>query len=476
MVFSSIIFILYFLPFVIIGYYFIPDKLKNLFLLIASACFYAWGAPKFIFVILLTTLFDFFIVQAIDRQSNPIKRKFLFIFSVSINVGLLFYFKYLNFFIENVNVLLTNNDYETWPVLNVILPIGISFYTFESLTYMVDVYLGKHKPLKKFIDYQLYILLFPKLIAGPIIRYSDIADQITNRFKSYSSENIIRGFRRFVIGLCKKIIIANTMGVIADQIFNAPTENIDTVDHWLGMFSYTFQLYFDFSGYSDIALGIGTMLGFTFPENFNNPYNANSVTNFWQRWHISLGTWMRNYLYIPLGGNKVSPLRIYFNLWIVFLISGFWHGAEWTFIVWGIYHGLFLIIERIGFSKILSKMPSIISVLITFLIVSIGWVLFRAKDLTFATDYISNLFNSKLNDHESVIKYTIQFKTTFVMAVIFSFCCLNSRIIKFFDFLFIKKLNPAYNFVFSITSITLLCICISYIAITNFNPFIYFRF
>lgn len=476
MVFSSIVFILYFLPITIGCYYFLPNKFKNFFLLFVSAVFYAWGAPKFIFVILLTTFFDFFIVQAIDKQPNKIRRKVLFIFSLTINVGLLFYFKYLNFFIDNINVVLKNNNNDTWPILNIILPIGISFYTFESITYVVDVYLGKHKPLKKFFDYQLYILLFPKLIAGPIIRYSDIANQITNRFKEYNSEMVIRGFRRFVIGLCKKVIIANVLGEVADQIFNASVENVNTLDIWIGMFSYTFQLYFDFSGYSDIALGIGTMLGFTFPENFNNPYNANSVTNFWQRWHISLGNWMRNYLYIPLGGNQVSPMRIYFNLWIVFLISGFWHGAEWTFIAWGIYHGFFLVIERIGFLKVLNKIPKIFSVTFVFLIVSIGWVLFRANGLMVGIDYITNLFNSKLNDHYSSIEYTTEFVTTFSLAIIFSFCCLSGKASGLFDFLVIKKLKPIQNLAFTMSSIVMLFICVSYIAIANFNPFIYFRF
>ncbi len=476
MIFSSIIFILYFLPITLLSYYFLPHKFKNIFLLLASVFFYAWGAPKFIFVILLTTFFDFCIVHAIVRQHNSVRKNALFIFSLSINVGLLFYFKYLNFFVENVNVILNNNNLEALPILNIILPIGISFYTFESITYVVDVYLGKHKPLKKFIDYQLYILLFPKLIAGPIIRYSDIADQITDRFKSYGSENVLRGFRRFVIGLCKKVIIANTLGAVADEIFNASNENIDTIDNWVGMFSYTFQLYFDFSGYSDIALGIGTMLGFTFPENFNNPYTATSVTDFWKRWHISLGNWMRNYLYIPLGGNQVTALRIYFNLWIVFLISGFWHGAEWTFIVWGIYHGFFLVIERVGFLKVLNKIPSIISVLLTFFIVSVGWVLFRAKELMIGVDYIANLFNSTLKGHLSSMEYTPEFIATFCVAVIFSFCCLNAKVKSLFNFLFIKRLSPFLNFLLTITSLLLLLICIGYIAIANFNPFIYFRF
>ena len=476
MVFSSIIFLLYFLPITIGCYYFLPNKAKNIFLLLASAIFYAWGAPKFIFVILFTTLFDFFIVKAIDSQTSKFKKKALFIFSLSINVGLLFYFKYLNFFIDNINVVLKNNEYETWPILNVILPIGISFYTFESITYVVDVYLGKHKPLNKFVDYQLYILLFPKLIAGPIIRYSDIANQITDRLKHYNAEMVIRGFRRFVIGVCKKVMIANVLGEVADEIFSAPTVDVNTFDNWIGMFSYTFQLYFDFSGYSDIALGIGTMLGFTFPENFNNPYNATSVTNFWQRWHISLGNWMRNYLYIPLGGNQVSPIKMYFNLWIVFLISGFWHGAEWTFIVWGIYHGFFLVIERMGLLKFLNNVPQILSVLLTFLIVSIGWVLFRAEKLSVGLDYIANLFNSKLSSNYSSMEYTAEFKTTFFVAIIFSFCCLNAKAKQLFDFLFIKQLKPVYNFAFTLMSIVMLFVSVSYIAIANFNPFIYFRF
>ncbi|MBA3679939.1 MAG: MBOAT family protein [Bacteroidetes bacterium] len=464
------------MPIVVIIYYCIPHKIKNPFLLVASAFFYAWGAPKFIFVILITTLFDFFIVKAIASQTNHFKKKLLFIFSISVNIGLLFYFKYLNFFIDNINIILSANNHEPIALLNIILPIGISFYTFESLTYVVDVYFEKHKPLKNFMDYQLYILLFPKLIAGPIIRYSDIADQITNRFKNYNAENIIRGFRRFVMGLAKKVLIANTIGVIADQIFNSPFDDLNNTDLWIGMFAYTFQLYFDFSGYSDIALGVGIMLGFNFPENFNNPYNANSVTDFWRRWHISLGAWMRNYLYIPLGGNQASIIRIYFNLWIVFLISGFWHGAEWTFIAWGVYHGFFLVLERMGFLKILNKIPNIIAVGLTFLVVSLGWVLFRAKTFMIALNYISNLFSFKLNQNYSVVEYSNEFIVTFLIAVLFSFCSLIPYTKQLYYFLFLKQLKAFANVSLTTVALILFYICISYIAISTFNPFIYFRF
>ena len=325
-------------------YHFIDKQYKNGFILLASIFFYAWGAPKFIFVILFTTFLDFHLVRWMDKTESNTKRKLMLLLSVSVNLGLLFYFKYSNFFIENVNVCLSLFGDKQIHWTKLILPIGISFYTFETITYVVDVYRRVHKPLTNFWDYQLYIILFPKLIAGPIIRYHDLADQIVDRKETVDDK--LTGFYRFGLGLAKKVLIANQMGIVADEIFGSNYSELDTMTAWVGSIAYTFQIYFDFSGYSDMAIGLAKMIGFKFPENFNNPYISQSITEFWRRWHMTLGSWMRNYLYIPLGGNKVGKTRLYFNLWIVFLASGLWHGASWSFIFWGSFHVLSVIFSQ----------------------------------------------------------------------------------------------------------------------------------
>jgi len=390
MVFSSIVFLLYFLPIFLLAYYFVDRKYKNIVILIGSIFFYAWGAPKFIFVILFTTFLDFHLVTWMDKSANETKRKLMLLLSVSVNLGLLFYFKYSNFFVENVNSVLSIFGDKQIHWTKLILPIGISFYTFETITYVVDVYRRVHKPLTKFWDYQLYIILFPKLIAGPIIRYHELADQITERKDLIDDK--LTGFYRFALGLGKKVLIANQMGMIADAIFASNYNDIGMLTAWIGSIAYTFQIYFDFSGYSDMAIGLAKMMGFKFPENFNNPYISQSITDFWRRWHMTLGSWMRNYLYIPLGGNKVSSTRLYFNLWIVFLASGLWHGASWSFIFWGAFHGFFLVIERAFLGKVLTKIGKIPSILITFFIVNIGWVFFRVEKISDAFCFVKQMF------------------------------------------------------------------------------------
>lgn len=475
MVFSSIVFLLYFLPVTLIIYFVIKDKYKNIFLLLASIFFYSWGAPKFIFVILFTTVLDFFLVQWMYNRKNEISRRAVLIFSVSMNLGLLFYFKYCNFFIDNINGILAAFHILPLKVLNVILPIGISFYTFESLTYVVDVYRKKHEPLRNFFDYQLYIILFPKLIAGPIIRYHEIADQINGRFKNYSVDMVFNGFRRFVIGLSKKVIIANTVGAVADSIWGLKPDELCTYQAWIGMLAYTFQIYFDFSGYSDMAIGIGQMLGFQFPENFNNPYTSGSVTEFWRRWHMTLGAWMKNYLYIPLGGNQVnSRFKLYFNLWIVFILSGFWHGAAWTFLLWGAYHGGWLVIERIGFLKVQSKMGKYLSAMLTFLIVSIGWVLFRSDSLAHAFELIKKLFvyyPSKVH-----LDFHKNFWYMFILAFMFSFFTLLPAMKKVQEVIYFGTFSLVKNGFSIVICMIFFAICIGFITSSNFNPFIYFRF
>ncbi len=475
MAFSSVIFLAYFFPVVFILYYLLHNKVKNGFLLIASILFYMWGAPKFIFAILITTVVDFFLVNTLDKTTTDKKRKLFLILSLSLNVGMLFYFKYCNFFVDNANAVLGMFTSKQINWTAIVLPIGISFYTFESLTYVIDVYRRVHKPLRNFWDYQLYIILFPKLIAGPIIRYHEISDQIKGRIGKENIDDVLTGFFRFVIGLSKKVIIANTMAVVADSVFKSNLHELNTPMAWLGMLAYTFQIYFDFSGYSDMAIGMGKMLGFKFPENFDNPYTSLSITEFWRKWHITLGAWMKNYLYIPLGGNKVNAKwKLFFNLWLVFVLSGLWHGAAWTFVIWGIYHGLLLIVERLFLLKVYSKLPKVIPLIITFLFVAIGWVFFRAENFSDAIIFIKKLIGFKFNINYFFLEN--DFKVYFVAAFIFSFFTLFSFGKKIQQKIYFSNYTTLGYTVATITSITLFYFCLASISSSTFNPFIYFRF
>ncbi len=474
MVFSSILFLLYFLPAFLITYYVVGKKYKNIVILLFSIFFYSWGAPRFIFVILGTTFLDFHLVRWMAQTQNRLHRRLMLTLSVSINLGLLFYFKYSNFFIDNINSLLSISGGSTIQWTKLVLPIGISFYTFETITYVVDVYRGIHKPLKKFWDYQLYIILFPKLIAGPIVRYHDLADQITDRTQNDTIDNRLIGFYRFAIGLAKKVLIANQMGAVADSIFGMDYAGLGTYTAWVGILAYTFQIYFDFSGYSDMAIGIAKMIGFKFPENFNNPYISRSITEFWRRWHITLGSWMKNYLYIPLGGNKVATKRkLYFNLWLVFLVSGLWHGASWNFIIWGAYHGLFLVLERSFLQSFYTKIGKLPSTIITFFIVAIGWVFFRIEKLSDALIYIKRMFAF---DFSHSREFDSEFYTYFSMAIFFAFFAYFKNGQRIQDALFIHDYSIQKHFVTLTMSTILFLLCISSITAFGFNPFIYFRF
>ncbi len=474
MVFSSTVFLLYFLPTFLLAYYFTDKKYKNIVILLFSIFFYSWGAPKFIFVILGSTFIDFHLVKWMSQTQNKLHRRLILSFSVSINLGLLFYFKYSNFFIENVNSVLSIFGDKNIQWTKLILPIGISFYTFETITYVVDVYRRIHKPLTKFWDYQLYIILFPKLIAGPIIRYHDLADQITDRSHNDTIDNRLVGFYRFAIGLAKKVLIANQMGLQADTIFAMNYTSLDTFTAWIGILAYTFQIYFDFSGYSDMAIGIAKMIGFKFPENFNNPYISRSITEFWRRWHISLGAWMRNYLYIPLGGNKVSSKRrLYFNLWFVFLASGLWHGASWNFVLWGAYHGLFLVLERSFLHKFYDKIGKLPSTIITFLIVAMGWVFFRVEKTSDAFAFLKRMFAFNFENTRS---FDIEFYTFFIIAIFFAFFAYSNKGQSIQDSVFVNSYSNKQHYAMSLIVILLFMISISSITAFGFNPFIYFRF
>lgn len=418
MVFSSILFLLYFLPVFLIVYYLLPYKHRNPWVLIASILFYSWGAPDFIFIVLGSIIADFYLVKYINRAEGTGKR-WLTGISILMNVGLLAYFKYANFFVDNVNSLL--GQFGSSPVhwTSVALPIGISFFTFQKITYTVDVYRKVHAPLKRIVDYAMYILMFPHLIAGPIVRFNLVADQIEDRRSNESVDNRLNGFFRFVIGLSKKVLIANVLGAEVDRIFALDALSLSSGLAWTGIIAYAFQIYFDFSGYSDMAIGLALLIGFKFPENFNNPYISQSITEFWRRWHMTLGRFMREYLYIPLGGNRVSTVRLYFNLWIVFFLSGLWHGAAWNFLAWGAFHGLFLVADRLFLLKFLEKIGKVPAIIFTFLVSLIGWVLFRSENLGYAWNYLQTMFSFSGTGQPVVVDQ--KFIMILTLAVIFSF-------------------------------------------------------
>ena len=473
MVFSSSLFLLYFFPAFLVIYYLLPRVAKNPFALLASVLFYAWGAPVFVFVVLGSILLDFYIVKVLDKKRGRVK-DWLLAASMALNIGLLLYFKYANFFVDNANEVLAYLGMDAIHWVRVALPIGISFFTFQKITYAVDVYRKVHAPLKLVSDYALYILMFPQLIAGPIVRYNEIADQLVDRRANENINNRLTGFFRFVIGLSKKVLIANVLGEEVDRIFELGGGSIDSLTAWYGIVAYGFQIYFDFSGYSDMAIGIGRMIGFRFPENFNNPYISQSISEFWRRWHMTLGRFMKDYLYIPLGGNRVSPRKMYFNLWVVFLISGFWHGASWNFVIWGAFHGFFLIADRIfllKFYKAIGKIPSII---ITYIIVLIGWVFFRAETLPEALDYLSSMFS--FTGDGNIVTFDTKFYTIMLIAIFFSFWGGFRKIEAWQERLFAEKQSNRTIALMIIFSVLFFIISLAAITSSGFNPFIYFRF
>jgi len=474
MVFSSTLFLLYFLPLFVLAYIATPKKNRNLVALVFSIAFYTWGAPKFIFVLLASATIDHFIGHAIWNSFEDKRRKILLGVGLLVNVGLLAYFKYANFFLGNVSYILTELGIGRLRWVEVILPIGISFFTFQKISYLVDVYRRENEPFKRITDYYLFVILFPQLIAGPIVRFKEIADQIRDRAQSDNIYNRFTGLYRFIVGLAKKVLIANVLGEYADQVFSMEYD-LNSGIAWTGLMAYTFQIYFDFAGYSDMAIGLGQMMGFRFPENFNFPYVARSITEFWRRWHITLSSWMRDYLYIPLGGNRVSEGRLYFNLWAVFLISGLWHGANWTFVIWGAYHGLFLVLERLFAGKFLSALPKPFSILITFIIASTGWAFFRSEEVSGAWEIITSAYSFSGFSTE-VIPPDSKFWTAMIIALVFSFIGATKWSEKLVHFYTQIQYKTSAVLLQLISGILLLIICVGEIASSGFNPFIYFRF
>ncbi len=428
-----------------------------------------------VLVMILTTVIDFGAAQIIENG----KRKLGLLLSVCSNLALLGFFKYFNFAFENFHSLIRFLGLDH-PSLNhiphIILPIGISFYTFQTLSYTIDVYRGNAKASKNFIDFAAYVTIFPQLIAGPIVRYVDVVQQLKN--KNISAENFALGVKRFILGLSKKMLIANMFAAITDSVFETPLNELSTIWAWVGIIAYSFQIYYDFSGYSDMAIGLGKMFGFDFLENFNYPYISKNIREFWQRWHISLSSWFRDYLYIPLGGSRVSAVKVYRNLLIVFFVTGLWHGASWNFVVWGLFHGLFIILERLGLDDILKKIWLPLRHAYTLLIVLIGWVFFRAENLTYGLQYLSKMFLPSAGD-PARISYLSYFYSNTEYLIITCVAILWATPILERTFQQLIKVDES-TAVIKWVEITLLLLLFivagSYVAADTYNPFIYFRF
>lgn len=463
MVFSSITFLFYFLPIVLIIYYLIPNKYKNIVLLISSFIFYFYGEPKNIYIMILSILATYIFGILIDKYKKTKYSKIFLILSIFINIGLLIYFKYADFIIKNVNLWLSNKI----DLIHVILPIGISFYTFQLISYIVDVYRGEAKVQKNIIKLATYISLFPQLIAGPIVRYTTIENQLENR--EYNMKNFSIGVRRFIIGLGKKVMIANVMGNLINIFLVSDEKSV--LFYWLYAIALMIQIYFDFSGYSDMAIGLGKMLGFDFPENFNYPYIATSITDFWRRWHISLSSWFRDYIYIPLGGNRVSKLKWIRNIIIVWMLTGLWHGAEWNFVIWGLYFGVLLIIEKVFLLKWLQKIPKVISRIYTLFIVMISFIIFNGEGISTILENIGGLF--KFVSIPLITNESMYYLKSYIIVIILGIIG-ATPICK--NILTNGKLKKIVNILEPIYLLLIFIICTSYIVDGSFNPFLYFRF
>ncbi|WP_250674638.1 MBOAT family O-acyltransferase [Paraclostridium ghonii] len=468
MVFSSLVFLFVFLPIIIFLYYISNDKYKNYLLLTASLFFYAWGEPTYIIIMLISILFNFIFGKKVEIYSNEKNRSFWLVVSVVFNISMLGVFKYTGFFIGNINGLFGSDI--TNPGIS--LPLGISFFTFQAMSYVIDVYRDDAKVQKNLLHLALYISLFPQLVAGPIVRYQTIADQIESR--EHSLDKFTDGINRFIIGLAKKVILSNSLGMLADNIFATQIFDLTIASAWLGIISYSLQIFFDFSGYSDMAIGLGKMFGFEFLENFNYPYISKSAGEFWRRWHISLGSWFRDYVYIPLGGSRKGRVRTYLNLFIVWFLTGFWHGASWTFIAWGIYFGILIALEKAFLDDILKKLYTPIRHIYLILVVMIGWIFFRADNFLYAFGYIKVLFG--INENPMYNSFTLTYLNDYVYIIVLSilFSIPIVSIIK-------KKLDRFSNYhMYYITKSIIFMSMFTFIIIklvnSTYNPFLYFRF
>ncbi len=486
-IFSSISFLFLFLPIILTIYFLLSGiKLRNLFLLFISLFFYGMGERYFVILIIISIVLNYFLglwVEKARRNGSYLQTRQAMIAAVIVNIGLLTYFKYTNFFLDNL-IFLEKIGLQSLQVPKIHLPLGISFFTFHALSYVIDIYREDAKPQKDLGKLALYFTFFPQLIAGPIIRYHDVETQLSRR--TITIEDFAEGIKRFVIGLAKKVLIANTLGAPADQIFAIPPEHLTTSLSWLGIICYTLQIYFDFSGYSDMAIGLARMFGFHFLENFNYPYISQSIKEFWRRWHISLSNWFRDYLYIPLGGNRCSPSKMYFNLLLVFFLCGLWHGASWHFVLWGIFHGIFLILERVSLlKKLIESKWLLIKHAYTLLVVIIGWVLFRSNSVNYALLFLKAMTGfSEGTDVEYHI--SLYFNNEIMIAVILGIFAstpvipgiseLYQKFISNYQKRIAAILNSAFLLLGELSIAAIFFISAIKLAAETYNPFIYFKF
>jgi alginate O-acetyltransferase complex protein AlgI len=436
--------------------------------------FFAWGGVNFTFILVASIVGNFFFGIGISRE----RQKLWLVIGLAFNVLILVIFKYTDFIVENINQLLLHTTYKSFEKPGIILPVGISFYTFHSVSYLVDIYRGKCSAQKNIFHLALYIAMFSQLIAGPIIRYSDVWKQLTMR--EHRLNDFVYGIKRFIIGLSKKVLLANTLALVADNSFNSPTQGLSSSNAWLGIICYTFQIYYDFSGYSDMAIGLGHMFGFSFKENFNLPYSALSIQDFWRRWHISLSGFFRDYVYIPLGGNQSGPVRTYMNLISVFFLTGIWHGASWTFVVWGFFHGVFLIIERLGLGKILQKTWAPLANSYTWLVVMVGWVFFRSNTLNEALDYLRCMFDINPHGNTSGVSFAVitpELLLVLLCAGVFAFPLPHFHFTAKPKFERVYRLlKTGFGYILPVLYLSLLVLCTLYLISGSYNPFIYYRF
>ncbi len=463
MVFSSIMFLYFFLPCVLLVYYISPKKFKNIILLISGIFFYAWGEPVYVLLMLLTTLVDYSAGIIIDKfDSVPKIRKLALIGSLVINLGILFVFKYSGFAAGILGI----------KIKSLSLPVGISFYTFQSMSYTIDMYMRKIKVQKNFVNYAAYVTLFPQIVAGPIVRYEEVANEIESR--KINIDLLGEGAGIFIKGMVKKVFLANNIGMLWTEIKAMDYSGISAVTAWLGILAFTFQIYYDFSGYSDMAVGLGKMLGFNFPENFRHPYTSKSISEFWRRWHITLSSWFKSYVYIPLGGNRRGKFKTLSNLMIVWALTGLWHGASWNFVLWGVYFGIIIIIERLFLGKLLERLVPAFRVAYTFVLVVFGWVLFDTNTLGDAVSYFGAMFGAGAGFIDTQALF--EMKNYLLLFVLCAVGCTG-----FFRSV-LKKLQNGLSsskFIYTVTPVVqgiLLLMCTAYLVDASYNPFLYFRF
>jgi alginate O-acetyltransferase complex protein AlgI len=463
MIFSSLFFMFVFLPLVLIAYYLVPRKFKNLCLFIFSLVFYAWGEPVYVFLMLFTTGFDYIAGHLIEKyRAQRVKSRVFLIISICVNLGLLGFFKYSDLLVGTFNSI----SGLSVPLPAVVLPIGISFYTFESLSYSIDIYRGEAPSQRNIIDFGAYISFFPHLVAGPIVRYEYLADQLHNRQETLTK--FTAGSKRFMVGIFKKVLLANNLALLADKVqyMGSPS----TLSAWLGALAFTFQIYFDFSGYSDMAIGLANMFGFEIPENFNLPYISHSVSEFWRRWHITLGTWFREYVYIPLGGNRCSKLKNVRNLAIVWVLTGIWHGASWNFALWGAYYAVLIICEKLFLQKWLDKIPRFFQWLYAFVAVVIGWVMFSYLDIGKAFGMIGAMFGFAPGADKLGVYSLLTYAPILIVAALCSTPLVGNLTEK------LRKSGTAGKIVWSAGFICLFAVSMTFLVSNAYSPFLYFRF